>query len=218
MPAARTYIAEVMTIEASGRARRTVLGAHPFAALREDIGRTYQSLSGSRTSRAITCLRTPGVHAVVVYRFGQWAKAMPVALRLLLDPLYLFLNFLVKVLWGIDLPRGCSIGPGLYIGHFGGITISSKAVIGGNCNLSQDVTIGVSGVGEKRGVPVIGDDVYIAPGAKVFGRIRVGNNVKIGANAVVHEDIPDNAVVALSPGIRIISMKGNYRRPLPLAA
>ena len=91
-------------------------------------------------------------------------------------------------------------------------------MIGEDCNLSQSVTIGVDGDGDRRGVPIIGNDVYIAPGARVIGRIRIGNNVKIGANAVVHRDIPDNAVVALDPGFRIISMKGNRRKRSALAA
>jgi serine O-acetyltransferase len=64
----------------------------------------------------------------------------------------------------------------------------------------------------------IGDDVYIAPGAKVFGNITAGNNVKVGANAVVYRDLPDNAVVALSLGFQIISYKGNRPRPLKVAA
>ncbi|HTN65138.1 MAG TPA: serine acetyltransferase, partial [Burkholderiaceae bacterium] len=115
------------------------------------------------------------------------------------------LNGLVKIVWGIELPRGATIGPGLYIGHFGGITISPDAVLGRNCNVSQGITIGYSG----RGVPVIGDNVYIAPGARVFGKISVGSNVKIGANAVVHKDVPDNAVVVSGTGFMIISYGGN---------
>jgi len=118
----------------------------------------------------------------------------------------------MKTLWGIELSRKAKIGPGLYIGHHGGITVSSRAQIGANCALAQQVTIGVAGEGERFGAPVIGDDVYIAPGARVFGPIRIGNNVKIGANAVVHRDIPDDAVVALDPGYKIISYRGNRRR------
>ena len=152
-----------------------------------------------------------GLQAVAVYRMGNWALRQPVLARVFLDPLYVVLNVLVKVLWGIEISRHAQIGPGLYIGHFGGITVSRHAVIGANCALSQQVTIGVAGVGEKFGAPVIGDDVYIAPGARLFGGIRIGNNVKIGANAVVHEDIPDNAVVAV-PGFTILSYRGN-RRP-----
>lgn len=111
-----------------------------------------------------------------------------------------------------ELPRAARIGRGLYIGHFGGIHISSAAVIGKNCNLSQDMTIGVAGIGEHRGLSVIGDNVYMAPGVRVFGRIRVGNNVKIGANAVVYKVIPDDAVLVLAPGFAIVAMSGN---PIP---
>ncbi len=153
----------------------------------------------------------PGLQAVAVYRLGSWALRQPLALRLLADPLYAVLNVLVKVLWGIEISRHARIGPGLYIGHFGGITVSRLAVIGANCALSQQVTIGIGGEGDRYGAPAIGDDVYVAPGARLFGPIRVGNNVKIGANAVVHRDVPDNAVVALDPGFKILSYRGNRR-------
>ena len=176
-----------------------------WALLRDDILRTYQYMNGSRLMKIANCARTPGVHAVAIYRFGQWCSTQHVVVRLLLDPIYLVLNELLKILWGIELPRSAQIGPGLYIGHFGGIIISPAAVIGANCNLSQSITIGVAGTGERRGVPTIGNNVYIAPGARIFGKISIGDNVKIGANAVVHADIPDNSVVALSPGYAILS-------------
>jgi serine O-acetyltransferase len=100
----------------------------------------------------------------------------------------------------------------LYIGHFGGITVSSSAVIGRDCNLSPGNTIGVSGAGAKAGAPVIGDNVYIGPGARLFGKITVGSNVKIGANAVIHQDLPDNAIAVLDPGFKIISYAGRPAR------
>jgi serine O-acetyltransferase len=153
----------------------------------------------------------PGLQAVAVYRLGNWALRQPLVLRVLLDPLYAILNALVKILWGIEISRHARIGPGLYVGHFGGLTVSRFAVIGANCALSQQVTIGVGGESDRWGAPVIGDDVYVAPGARLFGAIRIGNNVKIGANAVVHRDIPDNAVVALDPGFKILSYRGNRR-------
>jgi serine O-acetyltransferase len=184
----------------------------------DDVRRTYECSRGTKLSRVVDCVRTPGLHAVAVYRFGRLAKAAPVVLRVWLDPIYAVLNLLIKIVWGIDLPRAATIGGGLYIGHFGGVTISPRAVIGRNCNLSHDVTIGASGRGNKGGVPIIGDDVYIAPGAKVFGKIKIGNNVKIGANTVVYRDVPDNAVIALAPGFQIISMNGNRPTRLKLAA
>lgn len=156
-------------------------------------------------------MRTPGVHAVIVYRLGQWTLTQSLVLRLLLDPIYHLLNVLIQVMWGIELPRTAKIGEGLYIGHFGGITIHPNTIIGKNCNLSQNITIGESGCGAKHGVPTIGDYVFIAPGARLIGKISVGSNVKIGANAVIHKDIPNNAIVVLEPGFKIISYNGNVQ-------
>jgi serine O-acetyltransferase len=116
--------------------------------------------------------------------------------------------------WGIEVGRGATIGPGFIIGHFGGIILAGTTVIGKNFNLSHCTTIGLAGDGENLGAPHIGDDVYVAAGARVFGKITIGNNVKIGANAVVYKDIPDNAVVACAPGFTIISMKGNIRQAI----
>jgi serine O-acetyltransferase len=177
--------------------------------LRADLRRRYAMTSGSTLKRVLSCARAPGVHAVLVLRFGQWSRRRPKLLRILFDPLYAILDFMVQALWGIEIPRGAKVGPGLYIGHYGGITVSSQAVIGRDCNLSQNITIGVSGAGAKRGAPTIGDNVYIAPGARLFGKIAIGHNVKIGANAVIHKDLPDNAIAVLDPGFKIISYAGN---------
>ena len=178
----------------------------------QDLARTYRIMDGGRLRRALACARAPGIHAVAVYRLGHWAARRSFIARLLLEPLYAVLNLLLHVLWGIEISRHASIGPGLYIGHFGGIVIGRDAVIGANCNLSHGVTIGAGGSGAGFGTPRIGDDAYIASGACLFGRISVGDNVKIGPNTVVHRDLPDDAVVALDPGYRIISMRGNRMR------
>jgi serine O-acetyltransferase len=177
--------------------------------LRADLRRRYAMTSGSTLRRVLTCARAPGVHAVLVLRFGQWSRRRSKVLRILFDPIYLILDFFIHVLWGIEIPRSAKIGPGLYIGHYGGITVSSIAVIGRDCNLSQNITIGVSGAGQKRGAPTLGDNVYVAPGARLVGKITIGNNVKIGANAVIHKDLPDNAIAVLDPGFKIISYAGN---------
>ena len=110
--------------------------------------------------------------------------------------------------YGIEIPFTTRIGPWLYIGHFGGIVVSDYAVIGRNCNLSPGVVIGQSNRGEKKGYPVIGDSVYIGPGAKIIGGIMVGSQAAIGANCVVVDDVPENAVVAGVPG-RVISHEGS---------
>jgi serine O-acetyltransferase len=166
--------------------------------------RTYELLEGSKILRIINCLRSPGVQVVVVMRLGQWSLLQPKLVRVIIDPIYFTINGILKIMWGIEIPRNARIGPGFYIGHFGGITISPYATLGRNCSISQQVTIGLSGQGEKSGAPTLGDNVYLAAGAKVFGKISIGNNVKIGANAVVHKSIPDRAIVVLNPGYQIL--------------
>lgn len=93
------------------------------------------------------------------------------------------------------------------LGHnLNGIVIAAGAIIGKNCFLSHQVTIGRN----RGGAPTIGDNVYIGPGAKIFGAIHIGNNVRIGANCVVFEDVPDNATVVL-PKPRIIIKSPDYQ-------
>jgi serine O-acetyltransferase len=95
---------------------------------------------------------------------------------------------------GADIPLNCRIGGGLLIPHPNGIVIHPDAVIGPNCLLFQQVTIGAS----KRGVPTIAGHVDIGAGAKIIGPIKVGAHVKIGANAVVVRDVPmGDTVVAM---------------------
>ncbi len=116
-----------------------------------------------------------------------------------------FLRYVYK--YGISIPYITKIGSGFVIGHFGGIVVSDKAVIGNNCTISHGVTIGKANRGKNLGHPTIGDNVYMGAGAKIIGNIKVGNNVVIGANCVVTKDVPDNAVVASVPG-KVISYDG----------
>lgn len=110
--------------------------------------------------------------------------------------------------YGISIPHQTRIGSGFYIGHFGQIFVNRRAVIGKNCNISQGVTVGQASRGQRKGWPTIGDNVYIAPGAKIVGNVKIGNCVAIGANCVVTTDIPDNGVVVGVPG-KVISFEGS---------
>lgn len=126
-------------------------------------------------------------------------------------PLYLLTALLHRhymFKFGICIPCSTRIGEGLYIGHFGSIVVNHAAVIGRNCNLSQGVAIGATYRGSRPGAPVIGENVYVGPGAKIIGGISIGDNVAIGANCVVTRDVPENAVVVGIPG-RVISYKGS---------
>jgi len=104
---------------------------------------------------------------------------------------------------GIDIPANV-FSSGLAIIHCGGIVVSPKCKIGSNCMLYQNVTIGE----EKSCAPVIGDNVCILPGAKVFGNIKIGSNVMVGANSVVNKDVPNNARVVGVPA-KTINYNGN---------
>lgn len=109
--------------------------------------------------------------------------------------------------YGISIHFNTRIGGGFYIGHFGGIVVHPKAVIGRNCNISHGVTIGKAHRGSRQGVPTIGNHVYLGPGAKLIGCIQVGHDVAIGANAVVTKDLPDHSVAVGIPA-KVISQQG----------
>ncbi|MDR2149065.1 MAG: serine O-acetyltransferase [Tannerella sp.] len=113
--------------------------------------------------------------------------------------------------YGIQIGRKTKIGNGLYIGHGIGIVVNPNAEIGNNCNISQFTTIG----GHYKKAAKIGNNVYIGPNVCIVGNVNVGDNVTIGAGAVVTKDIPDNATVAGVPA-KILSFKNpgrfvNYR-------
>ncbi len=172
--------------------------------LKKDLERYWNMVQGNKVEKILKCYRQQGVHAIITYRFGQWLLNKNILIRFFLTPIYLLQNHRMIAKWGISLNRKGKIGEGFFISHYGGIHISPNAIIGKHVNISQDVTIGISGQGDNRGCPMIGDYVYIAPGAKIFGKIKIGNNVKIGANTVIYKDIPDNCIVVLD-GLKIIS-------------
>jgi serine O-acetyltransferase len=176
---------------------------------RRDFERTFSALGGNSFQRYTGCLRTPGLHAVAVYRFGHWLLKRPVALKIVLKPLYLLLYRRMRARWGIEINHEAKIGEGLLIFHYGGIFIGATVVMGKNCSISHNVTIGLSGRGSRRGAPVLGDNVYVAPGANISGRIKVGHNAHIGANTVIDRHVPDNALVQLPP-MRSVVFPGLY--------
>lgn len=109
--------------------------------------------------------------------------------------------------YGFEISYRTSIGPGLYLGHFGGVVISTRAVIGRNVNIAQGVTIGQTNRGRKAGAPVIGDRVWIGAHALVVGGIHIANDALIGPGAYVNFDVPERAVVIGNPG-KIVSFAG----------
>lgn len=91
-------------------------------------------------------------------------------------------------------------GPGLSIRHYGCIVVNDKVRVGKNCILHTGTNIG-----DKDGCPLIGDDVYIGPGAKIFGPITIANGVKIGANAVVTKSVTKEGASVAGVPAKIIN-------------
>jgi serine O-acetyltransferase len=152
-------------------------------------------------------LSTPGFRYSSLLRFYGYARTATWC-QFGVRHLTVLLLHRYSIRFGIDISRDARIGSGLYIGHFGGIVVNAAVVIGDNCNLSQGVTLGQVNRGPKAGCPIIGHNVYIGPGAKIIGSIRVGDNVAIGANAVVVDDVPPNTTVAGVPA-RVLSDTGS---------
>lgn len=132
------------------------------------------------------------------FRIGSYLKTKKGVIFKFLYILVLIIHKHNQYLTGIQLGFGTSIKAGLVFGHFSCIVVSGSAIIGRNCTILQGVTIG--GVrGPKGGAPIIGDNVVIFAGAKIIGKVKIENNVVIGAGAVVVSDIPDNSVAVGVP-------------------
>lgn len=180
---------------------------------KDDVRRYFtqeEEAAGISCFRSIRkILRNEGLWAIFMYRLGRSITRSPniPLLKSLLKFVYVLIAKPLEIILGVNIHTDAEIGKGLYIGHVGGIWIG-PVKMGENCNISQEVAIGIGGQGEFRGIPCIGDRVYIGPGAKVYGKISIGNNVAIGANAVVSKSLPENAVAVGNPA-RIVSYEGS---------
>jgi serine O-acetyltransferase len=152
-------------------------------------------------------LATPGFRYAVLLRFYAYARGSHWC-RCGVRQLTVLLLHRYAIRFGIDISRDARIGSGLYIGHFGGIVVNAAVLIGDNCNLSQGVTLGQVNRGPKAGCPTLGNNVYVGPGAKIIGRISVGDGAAVGANAVVVDDVPPHAAVGGVPA-RVLSEAGS---------
>ncbi len=137
-----------------------------------------------------------GYQALVVHRFGSWAMALPLVAKVFLAPLYAILFWSVRNVYGIELPHRTRVGRRLCLAHQSGIVIHPFAVIGDDCLIRQNVTIGAA---IKIAGPNIGNRVEIGAGAVIVGGVRIGDNTRIGPNAVVMTDVPPNSSVVVPP-------------------
>ncbi len=134
-----------------------------------------------------------GFMAIAIYRFGRWCRMIsPRWLSISPKFIYQLLRVFSNLILGIELSTASRIGPGFYIGHWGGIVVGADCELGSGCSVGQGVTIGYKGAGKSTRGPVIGNNVYVGVSAVVVGEIRVGHGVVIGANTTVVKDVPDN--------------------------
>src|ERR1700676_4053300 len=160
-----------------------------FKNVREDL-RAYKGNWGAQ-----------GFWVMIVYRYGRWRyNVRPAVVRKLCSLFYHVLYKIVQILTGIELPCEVVVGRNFVIDHFGGIIISGYAKFGNNCRIRCGVVVGLRHIEEKI-APIIGDNVDIGAGAKLLGPIKIGNNVLIGANAVVLCDVPDNSIAVGVPAV-----------------
>jgi len=144
-----------------------------------------------------TYMRQPAFRYIFWMRLAGWLQANKYLFAGYWFALWQYCRLGVK--YGINIPHTTRIGPGLFIGHFGGIVVHERSSIGRNFSISQGVTIGQKNRGRYKGWPTIGNSVYVGPGACIIGSVSVGSNVAIGANAVVVHDVEDNEVVVGNP-------------------
>jgi serine O-acetyltransferase len=143
----------------------------------------------------------PGLKAILIYRIAHllWELNMPFIPR--------YLSEVGRELTGVEIHPGAEIGSDFFIDHGSGVVIGETSEIGNNVTMYQGVVLGGVSTDPVKRHPTVGNNVVIGTGAKLLGAIKIGDNVKIGANSVVVNDVPDNSVVVGVPG-RIISREG----------
>jgi serine O-acetyltransferase len=110
--------------------------------------------------------------------------------------------------YGFDISPTTEIGPGFYLGHFGGVVISPYAVLGSNINIGQGVTIGAVSRGPRTGAPTLEDRVWVGAHAIIVGKVTIGHDALIAPGAYVNFDVPSMTVILGNPG-KVVSGTGS---------
>ena len=142
----------------------------------------------------------PGFRALAIYRFGVWRMTIRSHLwRAALSLVYRILYRRARDVYGIEIPYTAKIGQKVVFEHQHGIVIHGASVIGDGCIIRQGVTLGIRSLDRLDEAPILGSRVNVGAGAKLLGKIHIGDNVNIGANSVVLVDVEKNATVAGVP-------------------
>ena len=164
-----------------------------FERLKEDIDCVFERDPAARTTLEVLTAY-PGLHAVLFHRLSHylWLHGLKWLARMT--------SHLGRFLTGIEIHPGATIGRRFFIDHGMGVVIGETAEIGDDCTLYHGVTLGGTSWEKGKRHPTLGNGVVVGAGAKVLGPILVGENGRIGSNAVVVKEVPPNATVVGVPG------------------
>lgn len=138
----------------------------------------------------------PGFRAVAIHRFGVWRMSVrPKLLRAPFSILYGALFRRCRNIYGIELPYTVRLGRRVIIEHQGGIVVHGGCEIGDDCIIRQGCTLGLRRLDDLTAAPILEDRVHLGAGAVVLGRVRLGRDARVGANAVVLADVPAGMTV-----------------------
>jgi serine O-acetyltransferase len=184
----------------------TALNSALWRTLRADL---YRYGAGADKSALVrTLLREPGFRFTWYLRKVAFYSTRKRSVYLFA---YLYNRFMLnhyKFRYGFDISPRTAIGPGFYLGHFGGIVISPFAVLGANVNVAKGATIGATSRGSRKGAPTLEDRVWVGANATIVGRITVGHDALIAPGAYVNFDVPSRAVVLGNPG-KVVAQTGS---------
>lgn len=170
-----------------------------FSRIKEDINSVFDRDPAARTIFEVLT-NYPGMHAIWGHRLSNWfwKKGLKWLARTI--------STVVRWLTGVEIHPGATLGRRFFIDHGMGIVIGETAEIGDDCTLYHGVTLGGTSWNAGKRHPTLGNNVVIGAGAKVLGPLMLGENCRIGSNAVVVKDVPDGATVIGIPG-RIVKDK-----------
>ncbi len=171
-----------------------------FASIKEDIQVVFERDPAARSALE-TLLACPGLHAIVLHRLNHWLwnKNLYLPARLCAH--------LVRFVTGVEIHPAASIGRRLFIDHGMGIVIGETAEIGDDCSLYHGVTLGGTSWSKGKRHPRLAHGVIVGAGAKILGPVTLGQNSRVGSNAVVVKDVPAGATVVGIPG-HVVASRG----------
>jgi serine O-acetyltransferase len=175
-----------------------------FARLREDIASVFDRDPAARSTwEILTCY--PGVHALLLHRVANrfWRGGLKWLARLT--------SHFARWLTGIEIHPGATIGRRVFIDHGMGVVVGETAEIGDDCTLYHGVTLGGTTWNKGKRHPTLARGVVIGAGAKVLGPITIGENARIGSNAVVVKDVPAGATAVGIPARIIVDAQDKSR-------